>query len=141
MAVLGSSQDIEREKDMKHVTHPEAGRLHTTENGIRMVVRSWPHPVRNRLGRITGYLFDSIYTSIEVDVYGGPADWKNPMILNGVVDLEDKVEGKTYAAELAVDLAKISQALGCPNDAKALQSKIYETRGEVIALGAADETI
>lgn len=125
---------------MKHVTHPEAGRLHTTENGIRMVVRSWPHPVRNRRGRVTRYLFDSIYTSIEVDVHGSVMSWKNPVILNGVVDLEDPAD-KTYAAELVVDLAKISQALGCPNDAKALQSKIYETRGEVIALGAADETI
>lgn len=125
---------------MKHVTHPESGRLHTTENGIRMVVRSWPHPVRNRRGRVTGYLFDSIYTSIEVDVHGSVMSWKNPVILSGVVDLEDPAD-KTYAAELVVDLAKISQALGCPNDAKALQSKIYETRGEVIALGAADETI
>ena len=121
---------------MEHTTHPEAGRLHTTEKGIRLVVRSWPHQARNRRGRVTGYLFDSIYTSIEVDVYGGPEDWKNPMLLNGVVDLEDRVEGKTYAAELVVDLAKILQALGCPNDAKALQSKIYETRGEVIAMGA-----
>jgi hypothetical protein len=121
---------------MEHVPTPEVIMLHTTENGIRLIIRSWPYPARNRRGRVTGHLFDSIYTIIKIDVHRGADEWLNPVLLDNITDLEDPVDGLTYAAETNANLAKVLQSMSCQADLKALQSRIRETRNGVIAMGA-----
>jgi tryptophan 2,3-dioxygenase len=98
---------------MKHVELPTVSKVHKTATGVRLVVASWPRPVRNRLGRQTGYRLDDIITSVSLDIYQDPERrWLNPELMENLQDLEDPTDGANYRAEMAHKLHLVLLALG-----------------------------
>jgi hypothetical protein len=98
---------------MKHVELPTVSRVHTTANGVRLVVESWPRPIRNRVGRQTGYRLEDIITSVSLYIYEDPERrWLNPELMDNLQDLEDPTDGASYRAEMAHKMHLVLMALG-----------------------------
>jgi hypothetical protein len=98
---------------MKHVELPTVSRVHTTANGVRLVVESWPAPIRNRVGRQTGYRLEDIITSVSLQIYqDAERQWMNPELMENLRDLEDPNDGPGYRAEMAHKMHLVLMALG-----------------------------
>jgi hypothetical protein len=98
---------------MKHVEFPTVSRVHKTANGVRLVVESWPAPIRNRVGRQTGYRLEDIITSVSLQIYqDAERKWLNPELMENLRDLEDPNYGPDYRAEMAHKMHLVLMALG-----------------------------
>jgi tryptophan 2,3-dioxygenase len=98
---------------MKHVELPTVSRVHKTANGVRLVVESWPAPIRNRVGRQIGYRLEDIITSVSLEIYqDAERRWLNPELMENLRDLEDPADGPGYRAEMAHKMHLVLMALG-----------------------------
>ena len=98
---------------MKDVKLPTVSKSHVTANGVRLVVESWPAPIRNRLGRQTGYRLEDIITSVSLQIYqDAERKWMNPEMMENLRDLEDPNYGPGYRAEMAHKMHLVLMALG-----------------------------
>jgi tryptophan 2,3-dioxygenase len=102
---------------MKDVKLPTVSKSHVTANGVRLVVESWPAPIRNRLGRQTGYRPEDIITSVSLQIYqDAERKWMNPELMENLRDLEDPRDGPDYRAEMAHKMHLVLMALGTMTD-------------------------
>ncbi len=119
---------------MKPLVQPEVSRGYTTANGIRLLITSWPFPVRNNRGRVIAFRHDDILSTIRIDAFLGDESHRNPDLLGcSVRDLEDPEHGGVYQAELERDLHVVLCAMGCSamSDYTAVLEAVTATRASL----------
>jgi hypothetical protein len=119
---------------MKHAELPTVSKVHKTANGVRLRVTSWAAPIRNRLGRQTGYRLEDIITSVALDIYQDPErSWMNPDLMANLRDLEDPTDGASYQAEMVHKMHLVLMALGAmsPEDWLSMRDLVLTTRQSI----------
>ena len=102
----------------------------TLGNGAKIVVRSFPRAIHNRLMRTIGFRHDDIRTVIELDAYPWPDDYKNPDLIRDITDLEEVLEGPAYWDQLRRELQIVLAALGASptDDVEPILEAVQRTR-------------
>ena len=116
---------------MKPLIQPEISRGYTTTNGVRLLITSWPYPVRNNRGRAIEFRHHDIQTSIKLDTFFSAETFRNPELLGyAIQDLEEPEQGHSYKKALERDLHMLLFSLGSPNpcDHNGIMEAVTATR-------------
>jgi hypothetical protein len=102
----------------------------TLSNGAKLLVKSFPRAIHNRLMRTIGFRHDDIYTVIELAAYSWPDDYKNPDLVRDITDLEEVLEGPAYWDQLRRELQIVLVALGASptDDVEPILEAVQRTR-------------
>lgn len=128
----------------------ESFMTHVASNGCKLIIHSWPRPIRSPRGKVRGYDYTDLYTGIYLAVSSQEDSWRNPELLNGQGDLDlneengnDENHVRHVRESLREDLARLLEALGCPEDLHKVHALVYESRDMVrrsaIVAGVLDE--
>lgn len=103
---------------------------YTASNGARLLVRTFPRAIHNRLMRTIGFRYDDLRTVIELDAYPGNDAYKNPDLIRDITDLEEVLDGPALWDELERDLKIVLAALGASpaDDVEPILQAVERTR-------------
>jgi len=105
-----------------------------TDNGVRLIVYSYPQSIQNNRGRTVELDFDTLYTNIDLDI--GEIHL-NPSLVSAISDLEDDDVSDGGIRDSAIyhlqkDVRNVCKGLNAESDYEALINTVYSTRNEVL---------
>lgn len=100
-----------------------------TDNGVRIVVNSYPQSIQNNRGRTVALDFNNIYTNIQLDIGEGVL---NTSLISGIAELEDEQLKHDAIHHLQKDVRALCVALNSRTAYDDLLSLVFSTRKQVL---------
>ena len=113
----------------KNLVQPVVRVSFVTDNGVRIIVESYPQSIQNNRGRTVGLDFNTIYTNIELDV---GKTHLNPSLVSGIRDLEDESLKNDAAYHLHQDVRALCVGLNARTAYDDLISLVLSTRKQIL---------
>lgn len=113
----------------KNLVQPVVRVSFVTDNGVRIIVKSYPQSIQNNRGRTVGLDFNTIYTNIELDV---GKTHLNPSLVSGIRDLEDESLKNDAAYHLHQDVRALCVGLNARTAYDDLISLVLSTRKQIL---------
>ena len=100
-----------------------------TNNGVRIVVESYPESIQNNRGRTVAINFNRLYTNIKLDIGEGSL---NTNLISGISELEDESLKNDAFYHLFKDVRALCAGLNARTDYDELISLVISTRKQIL---------
>lgn len=100
-----------------------------TDNGVRLVVESYPESIQNNRGRTVAFDFNRLYTNVKLDIGEGVL---NRNLISGISELEDESLKNDAVYHLHKDVRALCVGLNARTAYDELISLVLSTRKQIL---------